>query len=148
MKDRYLYKAKRIDTGEWVDGNLIVNELDAREYFIGYIFGMADGKPHDLDVCRVEPSTICQCTGLKDKDGRLIWENDIVELCINDYSWGAIICFGNPNAEYTWGWALKPIGRCKANTDILLWIGMEDVGAFCEIVGNRFDNPELLKSEG
>lgn len=38
MKDRYLYKAKWIDTGEWVDGNLIVNGLDTREYFIGNIF--------------------------------------------------------------------------------------------------------------
>lgn len=48
MEDRYLYKAKRLDTGEWVEGSLIVNELDTREYFIGYIFGVVDGKPHDL----------------------------------------------------------------------------------------------------
>ena len=94
-----------------------------------------------------DESTICQCTGLKDKNGKLIWENDVVEMYDRntDYRWRAVVTFGNPNSEYTWGWQLKPIGECEANKDILCWIDMEESGAFCEVIGNIFDNPELLK---
>ena len=134
MEDRYLYKAKWIDTGEWVDGNLIVNELDTREYFIGYIFGVAGGKPHDLDVCRVDPSTICQCTGLKDKNGRLIWENDIVK--INGSKTNSLVCFKDFEVVCT-------IPDYKYYRHRLEY-GPQQY----EIIGNIFDNPELLKSEG
>ena len=93
------------------------------------------------DWCRVDTSTICQCTGLKDKHGKLIWENDVVEMYDRntDYRWRAVVTFGNPNGEYTWGWQLKPIGECEANKDILCWIDMEESGAFCEVIGNIFD---------
>ena len=79
MENRYLYRSKRIDNDEWVEGHLITDEKDDLKCFIGYVFGTdEDGSPHDLDVVQVDASTICQCTGLKDKNGRLIWENDIL----------------------------------------------------------------------
>ena len=141
MEDRYLFKAKRLDNGEWVEGNLITDEHDEKKCFIGYVFGTNDdGAPHDYDVVEVDQSTICQCTGLKDKNGKLIWENDVVELYDRntDYKWRAVVLFGNPNCEYTWGWQLKPIVECETNTDILCWIDMEESGAFCEVIGNIF----------
>lgn len=91
MEDRYLFKAKRLDNGEWVEGNLITDEHDEKKCFIGYVFGTNDdGAPHDYDVVEVDQSTICQCTGLKDKNGKLIWENDVVTgwfdgKCITGY---------------------------------------------------------------
>lgn len=79
MENRYLFRAKRTDTGEWVEGHLITDETDDSKCFIGYVIGTdEDGIPHDLDVAQVDPSTICRCTGLKNKNGKLIWENDIL----------------------------------------------------------------------
>ena len=71
MQDRYLYRAKRTDNGECVEGYLITDEQNQEKCFIGYVFGTNDdGTPHDYDVVEVDQSTICQCTGLKDKNGK------------------------------------------------------------------------------
>ena len=150
MNDRYLYRAKRIDNGEWVEGNLVWSD-DADDDYKAIIIPTTGsnmftrgGSNGDLGFekwYRVDPSTICKCTGLKDKNGKLIWENDFVEMYDRntDYRWRAVVTFGNPNGEYTWGWQLKTIGECEANKDILCWIDMEETGAFCEVIGNIFD---------
>lgn len=80
MQERYLYRGKRINNGEWVEGNLITDEMDDSKYFIGYVMGTdEDGFPHDVDVVQVDPSTLCRCTGSHDKNDKLIWEKDIVD---------------------------------------------------------------------
>lgn len=146
-----LFKAKRIDNGEWVQGYLLnVAKFNA---FICTVKIKIDGALKVIvapKMYTVDPSTICQCTGLKDKNGKMIWENDVVELYDRntDYKWRAVVLFGNPNCEYTWGWQLKPIVECEANTDILCWIDMEESGAFCDVIGSAIDNPELLEQEG
>jgi uncharacterized phage protein (TIGR01671 family) len=92
--------------------------------------------------------TIGQYTGLTDKNGTKIFEGDIVYLtdvrCENE--WKAVVVFGNPYCQYSWGWNLQYIGKKpQINTDILLWVEMEDVQVYCEVIGNIHDNPELLK---
>ena len=139
MEDRYLFKAKRLDNGEWVEGYLSY-PFCTKKGNESYYFYAKDSLGF-FCRCVVDASTICQCTGLKDKNSKLIWENDIVELYDRntDYKWRAVVLFGNPNCEYTWGWQLKPIVECETNTDILCWIDMEESGAFCEVIGNIFD---------
>lgn len=98
---------------------------------------------------RVNPSTICQCTGLKDKNGNLIWENDIVKDLFSDtyapIRYGSYQnCFDSTKAEHVGfyvDWSEKYTKNYRK--DWGYWIHMVDA----EAIGNVFDNPELLESE-
>ncbi len=139
MQDRYSFRAKRIDNGEWVQGHLITDEQDEKKCFIAYIFGTdEDGQPHDIDSALVELSTICQCTGLKDKSGKLIWENDV---CDRKEQYPEIVkyCNGDWTLDYSYA-SHKESGGCYCN------LGFYAEERKCvEVIGNIFDNPELLE---
>ena len=151
--DRYLYKAKRLDNGEWVQGYYVkgLNMYDKEAYLIFepttifYSSGETDG------WSEVDPSTICQCTGLKDKNGKLIWENDIIHKPFyTDYD-----AYANSEA-YTGriqyedgGWSVeitKPDGNVCVSPIIEMIAYSKDI-EYCEVIGNIFDNPELNKRE-
>lgn len=138
MEDRYLFKAKRIDNGEWVTGNLIQNP-----FFKGvrsWISSEQEDKTRLRSISRtqalwnsieVDSSTVCQCTGLKDKNGNLIWGNDIVKT-----SGHIFVCYWD---EYNFEWGLKSKTHTFGLGYIDKWL--------IEVIGNIFDNPELLGSE-
>nr|DAX01561.1 MAG TPA: YopX protein [Bacteriophage sp.] len=141
MEDRYLFKAKRIDNGEWVIGNLITNVFFRLGQSIPYIlcpdkaeYDCFEDFTEENGIFEVRPNTICQCTGLKDKNGRLIWEKNIV----NTQCGKAIVVWDK--AEWRIKWIKDTIWR----KDLYFWVNERQ----CEVIGNIFDNPELLESEG
>lgn len=140
MENRYLFRGKRIDNNEWEYGLPSYDED-------GEIEEIEVWSEDDINFYSVDSSTVCQCTGLKDDDGTLIFENDVLSLKdeISKCEWKAVVKFGNPNSEYTWGWQLVPITECDANKDILMWVETEMGYMYCEVIGNIFDNPELLE---
>lgn len=79
MESRYLYRGKRIDNREWVEGFLfMVNDVP---YILPH---HKTGQPIHADnllktVVEVLKDTVCRCTGQYDKNGKLIWEDDIVK---------------------------------------------------------------------
>lgn len=144
-----LFRGKRTDNdeGEFVYGIPVEGEpllgMGKRTYIItdpGVQW--LDGVYMTYDECiEVDPGTVGQYTGLTDKNGKKIFEGDIVKLTddYNDFEWKAVVVFGNPNNSCCWGYSLCPIGKCESTSDILMWVDMEESGAYCEIIGNIHD---------
>lgn len=87
-----LFRAKRKDDGKWVEGYLFDDGFsEPKHYFVGRIviepyIGTADDDWDitGIDFCEIDPETLCQYTGLTDKNSKRIWENDIIKHEISD----------------------------------------------------------------
>ena len=142
MNDRYLFKAKRKNWKQlpkemwWVEGYLY--GIWERRYIL---WGMINDVPNMVEV---DPSTICQCTGLKDKNGKLIWENDVLSISKKMDSMGNYYL---PHVKYPtnvfvkWdlcAWLWETISKNKKDK---YYIGFPD--AWChyeaEVIGNIFE---------
>lgn len=154
MEDRYLYKAKTTpkEKGEfnnvWVSGNLIVSNGKYYIHPVGNVVNVKNETGRIIVMHEVIPDTICQCTGLKDKNGNLIWENDVIKHHFRDrcaqIRYGAYrSCFDVQKAWHI-GFYVDWSERRNYRKDLGYWINMINA----EVVGNIFDNPELLESEG
>lgn len=147
MEYRYLFRAKRIDNGEWVQGNLI----RSNDAVVGYKaiiiptngsnMYTKGGSRGDLGFenwHKVDKDTICQCTGLKDKNSKLIWENDI---CDRKEEYPEIVKYNNGDWTLDYSYSKGKEGEyCYCN------LGFYALERKCvEVIGNIFDNPELLE---
>lgn len=144
MNDRYLCRGKRIDTGEWVEGfYFCMTHPDGRHthhFIISLGTDLSLGTPIEKIQVEVEPSTICQCTGLKDKNGKLIWENDIVAYW-DSYSTESGLAEADCIGKVVWDdetISFQVTNRLSAES-------YEVLGDECSVIGNVFDNPELLE---
>ena len=144
MNDRYLYRAKRMDNGEWVEGFLIF-EKD-RAFIAHRVCEVMNsysktGEEYGFgNFIEVYPSTICQCTGLKDEDGKKIFEGDIV---------GYIDCTSTENGyseHYCRGRVAWDEETASFQvTERLSAESYEVLDRGCNVLGNIFDNPELME---
>lgn len=136
-----LFRAKRIDNGEWVEG-FYVNRFDVNEEIEHLIFWR---KSYTVwEYAKIDPETLCQYTGLKDKNGNRIWENDIVDA--SEEWWNACGPAGHnsPIIKVEWLEGLTGFDPF-ANYDCDCGVYIDASG--CEVIGNIFDNPELLEGE-
>ena len=139
-----LFKAKRIDNGEWVEGYLV--KACQNTYPNGYEIIDKNGINYDELDCwqssftsyEVDEKTICQYTGLVDKNGNKIWENDICSTDIKRPY--AIVEFRNGCFMYNLNDGAKDYYDIMMPTEPLV-----DSDKYTEVIGNIFDNPELLK---
>ena len=139
MNDRYLYRAKRIDNGEWIVGNRIDDGVTGQVFIHSAGNTVNESDKVGEDGClrfvafEVDPSTICQCTGLKDKNGKLIWENDIVR----DDNGNLYKAFWQ-DRYYQFSWICVKSDKLPIGAKWDFWsIRNYEI----EVIGNIFDNP-------
>ena len=145
MNDRYLFRAKRIDNGEWIVGSLIQTP------YLGSMRSWISSEQEDKARLReissnqavwrafeVRTDTICQYTGLNDKNGKLIWENDVVgfwDAYSTENGYAEADCIG----KVVWDdetISFQVTNRLSAES--------YEVLDECSVIGNIFDNPELM----
>lgn len=134
MNDRYLYRAKH------------VHAFDVNKKYDGWVYGFISCENYIYSPelgCEklIDPSTICQCTGRRDEEKKLIYEHDIVSY-LDAYStengWSESYQVG----EVLWDdetLSFQVTGRLSAESYEVL------EGTDCKVLGNSFDNPELLE---
>ena len=149
-----LFKANRIDNGEWVEGYYA--ERNGKT-FIGIDISIY-GDIFEVFCTpvimwfEVDPKTLCQFTGLCDKNGKKIWESDIISYQRDNDDcpfpnkdtkkrFGKVFYQG---FRSTFAIGMGKNGSRSINDD--LWKYVQN-GNRVEVIGNQFDNPELLQEE-
>lgn len=138
------FKAKSIEDfnlnfpkGSWVTGNF--RRSDNNRYFISHPLAVnEDGEPIIYSATEVDPKTICMFTGFYDKNGKEIWEGDILE---RTQSYVRFTVMFNRSAFF-----IRRNGT--VNTDIYLFeLSEKDKRlTFYEVIGNNFDIDDSLES--
>ena len=150
MNDRYLYRAKRTDNGEFIEGLLTI------------MWGQFHiTNPDDENSAYpIYESTICQRTGLKDKNGKMIWENDVlmghgnpkdlVKAVFGDFYVIDVETLEKVDKVVGWHYEVIPTDAISKCEPFCIPMPLTDEyieRCEFEVIGNIFDNPELLDVE-
>lgn len=124
-----LFRGKRLDNGEWVEGNLFVSDTDGRTYILV-------GSRMVTIEWEVDPSTVGQYTGLKDKNGKKIFEDDVCrfrEWSNGEMCWNGKVHFEHQQFMISGG----PNKECETMFELCL---SRFISENIEVIGNVHDN--------
>lgn len=134
-----LYRGKRIDNGEWVKGSLLKVTLNGETAYLIFEdnFSVVGNDVKALSHALVDPNTVGECTGMRDENGELIFEGDVIKslqgkilaVKFGQYRDDEEVVSGN-------GWYVS--GEYGTLSFDERWAGHK-------IIGTVHDNPELLK---
>lgn len=131
-----LFKAKRKDNGEWVEGYYVYDNVKNKAFICATRL-LYERLPKVMWI-EVDPNTLCQFTGCCDKNGKRIWENDI---CDRKEKYPEVVKMTNGDWTLDYSYAL---GRDFGNSYCNLGFYVNERNCV-EVIGNIFDNPELLQ---
>ena len=148
MSREIKFKAKSLDTNEWVYGTYVyTNDNKNNPFNVKHIkethniccYSNGDWNMGGWDFVEIDKTTLGQFTGLKDKNGNEIYEGDIIRTPYLDPIFGDIVndVFENAIVEFNNGSFIVKY----SDKNIYLF----DLLKYIEIIGNIHDNPELLK---
>jgi uncharacterized phage protein (TIGR01671 family) len=130
-----LFKAKRIDNGKWAEGCYVTSD--------GKSFICMDIVEHYCVIAlrwfEIDPETLCQFTGLCDKNGNRIWENDILMAHLDEF-------YPEDTTYEIVEWGVAGLVGNETGSVDREYLGEFDLEHY-EVVGNIFDNKELLQEE-
>lgn len=134
MNREILFRAKRVDNGEWVEGFYVCfNEI---AHFIYSKYAETDCGGFYPDMFEVDENTICQYTGLTDRYEHKIWENDVVEI-------------PTENGYFKLVWNSTEARWEMENEEEELIVTFDNYWGYqVEVVGNILDNPGLVGGAG
>ena len=136
-----LFRGKQADNGEWIFGN-IVHQTDYYGDRCDRWFILEGDYTYDYDIgypIEVQKETVGQYTGLTDKNGKKIFEGDIVSGHLDDL-------FPGDESRYEIAW--KDYGWHLTRPDGTVDTAEQDwVNQNFEVIGNIYDNPELVEVE-
>lgn len=158
-----IFRGKRLDNGEWAEGYLyehepalvgIASENDEPEPSKWFIerTGFADwNMPRPVEFVEVDPSTVGQYTGLKDKHGKRIFEGDVVTGMVHGPGiWTGQVIWIDRIAGFGLKWIHRDAPTAFENCSLLRLLtsqGGHPGEYLAEIIGNIHDNPELIYKE-
>lgn len=160
MSKEILHRAKRTDTGEWIEGYYVKLKLTGSAYILP---GDAEVEPCKKGVLQfvkyqVDPETVCRYTGLEDREGNKIWEHDLLEYSYEypGSPWLKAKGLTDDDIHYKVGevffsewrgtWAVCGRGRYRnTNQDVYKYSRNPNR---TKVIGNIFDDLELLEKEG